>query len=288
MRLLGHIVGVLVLGGAISIGALALYDVRTDDTVRVVFLDVGQGDAILITQGARQILIDGGADGQRLLEALARYMPVWDRVVDVVIATHPDADHIGAQVAVLRTLRVGTVISTNAFKTSRVATAWHSALTQSRAEVVMADQYVSVDMVQGAPEYGQLRVLFPRRETQVRNIRNVNDTSIVTEYTIGQTVFWFTGDLSTAQERNLPARDITVLKVGHHGSDTSTSVALLERTHPKEAVISVGRNNRYGHPHEAVINRLTQYGITTVRTDERGDIIYTCRADVPCTRTTQR
>ncbi len=279
----------IVSSAIIIAGAVVLHGAARDAQVtRVIFLDVGQGDAILITRGDRQILIDGGADEKRLLEKLARYMPPWDRTVDVLVATHPDADHIGAQIAVLRTLHVPVVIATRAFKKSRIATAWHSALVRARAKVIMADQYVRIALSRDNDAHGILRVIYPRRETNIAAIRNVNDTSIVLKLTIGASTFLFTGDLSQKQERNIPAGGISVLKVGHHGSDTSTSRTLLERIAPHDAVISVGADNRYGHPHADVIERLRSRDIQVLRTDKHGDIIYTCRARAACMRMTER
>ncbi len=265
---------------------LTMVHVGRTDVTRVIFLDVGQGDGILITRGSYQVLIDGGAHQRLLLEKLGRYMPFWDRTVDVMIATHPDADHIAAQIGVFDTYTVGVVIATNAFKQSRIATAWHSALERSRARVIMANESVTVHMKNDDEAAGVLRVLFPRVATHVEAIRDINDTSIVTHLRVGETTFLMMGDLSQKQEANIAVAPVSVLKAGHHGSKTSSGEEFVARVRPRDVIISVGAGNRYGHPAQEVIERFLSHGATILRTDERGDIVYVCpfAQHASCTR----
>ena len=270
---------VFIIGAAVLLSfVIAIVAIAAEQTrqTRVIFLDVGQGDAILITRGTQQVLIDGGADRRVLLEKLGRYMPFWDRTVDVLIATHPDADHIAAQVGVFDAYYVGAVIATDAFKKSRVATAWHSALEKSRARVIMANESVRIHMKKDDEKAGVMRVLFPRVATDVPAIKDVNDTSIVTLLTVGKTTFLMMGDLSQKQERNINPGPVSVLKVGHHGSKTSSSEEFIARVHPHDAIVSVGVHNRYGHPAQDVLARLKKYGAHIIRTDKQGDIVYMC------------
>lgn len=256
---------------------------------RVVFLDVGQGDAILISRGTHQILIDGGASERVLLEKLGAHMPFWDRSIEVMIATHPDADHIAGQIGVFGAFRVHTVIATDAFKKSSIATAWHSALLRSGAQVIDANESVIVRLAEGDDAAGVLKVLFPRAATNVPAITDINDTSVVTHVKVGETTFLMTGDLSKEQERNIKVPPVSVLKVGHHGSRTSSGEEFIARITPRDAVISVGADNRYGHPTQEVLERLYTHGADVVRTDEVGDIVYECeeQSGFVCTRTTR-
>ncbi len=266
-------VSAIVLIGSLTVTVLTL---GRDNQTHVIFLDVGQGDGILITRGSWQVLIDGGASGRVLLEKLGRYMPFWDRRIDVVIATHPDADHIAAQIDVFARYDVGAVITTLAFKKSRIATAWHSALIRSRAPTFLANEKIAIHMKEGDDRSGVLRVLFPRTATNVRAIKDVNDTSIVTYLTVGQTTFLMMGDLSQKQEANIATVPVSVLKAGHHGSKTSSGESFIARMKPQEAIISVGAKNRYGHPAQEVLARLRRHGAYIRRTDKSGDIIYDC------------
>lgn len=272
--------------GIIFIGAVFMtaFDTGRSNQTRVIFLDVGQGDGILITRGSQQILIDGGVSERVLLEKLGRYMPFWDRTLDVMIATHPDADHIAAQIGVFGMYDVPIVIVTDAFKQSRVATAWHSALTKSRAQVIDANESVIVQIEEGNDAAGIMHVLFPRGATNVPAIKDVNDTSIVTHLSVGDTTFLMMGDLSQKQERNITVPAVSVLKVGHHGSKTSSSKEFIARVRPQEAIISAGRDNRYGHPTQEVLERLVAHGAKVLRTDDMGDIVYYCDKEESCTR----
>ncbi len=261
---------------------VTMVQVVRPDVTRVVFLDVGQGDGILITRGARQILIDGGANQKVLLEQLSRYMPFWDRTIDVMLATHPDSDHIGAQIGVFGAYDVPMVIATNAFKRSRAATAWHSALARERSEVVIANAATVVRLARGDDEAGILRVVFPRNEEiDVESKDDANDTSIVARLDIGGTSFLLTGDLPSSLEEQIAQNDADadILKVGHHGSRFSTAGFFLDRVTPKQAIISVGRDNSYGHPTEEVLRKLESRNIEILRTDKSGTIVYICRTD---------
>lgn len=274
---------------AIALAALAIL-ARTD-TTRVTFLDVGQGDAILVTRGAHQVLIDGGADGRLLLERLAAQMPFWDRTIDVVVATHPDTDHIGAQIDVFGTYRVPVVVATASFGTSPAATVWHGALEASRARVLMADAGVVVRMAQGDEGAGVLRVLYPRTAADVAAAGDdTNAASVVLRLDTAGGSFLLTGDLPEERENLVATDPVTVLKVGHHGSKYSTGTALLARIRPRDAVVSVGASNRYGHPAPETLDRLAAAGATILRTDQDGTVTYVCRQfpTASCERTAVR
>ena len=270
----------LIVIALLGVTIVTMGQVSRADVTRVVFLNVGQGDGILITRGARQILIDGGANDKVLMEQLSRYMPFWDRTIDVMISTHPDSDHIGAQIGVFGAYHVPVVIATNAFKKSSTATAWHSALARERSEVIVANAATVVKLAQNNDEAGILRVVFPRtEELDVSGKEDANDTSVVARLDVGETSFLFTGDMSSSKESLIAQNDadVDILKVGHHGSRFSTAEFFLDAVTPSQAVISVGRDNRYGHPTQEVLRKLQNRNIDILRTDQDGVIVYICR-----------
>lgn len=239
---------------------------------KIVFLNIGQGDAILIEQGKNQLVIDGGKSGKELLARLGRYVPFWDRKIEVVVATHPDADHIGGLPALLRAYQVDQILTTGAESDTDISRLFQEAVNKrTGAAPTRVFQGVTIDF----PEGGKLTVEYPHRPIAPTDRGDTNQGSIVARFVYGQTSFLLTGDLAR-EETLLPKEEpITVLKVAHHGSKYSTSSDFLKLIQPKEAVISVGEN-RYGHPDPGVIERLLGAGAVVRRTDQEGDIKYEC------------
>ncbi len=271
MRFYTLILGIL--AGAVGVAGLSIVIAfQSSAPLQVVFLDVGQGDATLISQGNIQILIDGGRDGKVLLAKLGRFMPFWDRHIEAVIVTHPDADHIGGVAAVLRRYRVDTYLSNGAEVDSAVFEDLQLALAASpsthQAVIGTGSRLVF-------PQGGELSTLFPATGN-ARGSRQTNEESVVTRLVFGETSFLFLGDLPREEVVLPEAPETDILKVAHHGSKYSTSLEWLERTRPQTAVISVGKNS-YGHPAQEVLERLHQSGVETLRTDHQGDIHYVCR-----------
>lgn len=265
--------GILFLAGfSVVSGVFLVITERSFSPLRVVFLNVGQGDAILISQGKTQVLIDGGREGKVLLGRLGRQMPFWDRQIESVIATHPDADHVGGLAAVISRYHVSTYLSNGSEGESEVF--------RNLRETLEADRSVGQSVIGTEskiifPGGAEFRVLFPENGA-VKASSETNEGSIVARLVFGDTSFLFTGDLPH-EETVLP--DITptkVLKVAHHGSKYSTSDEWLSRVQPDDAIISVGKN-RYGHPSDEILSRLRQRGVRILRTDQRGDIVYVCR-----------
>ena len=265
--------GILFLAGFAAVsGIFLVITERTFSPLRVVFLNVGQGDAILISQGKTQVLIDGGRDGKVLLGRLGRQMPFWDRQIESVIATHSDADHVGGLAAVISRYHVSAYLSNGSEGESDVF--------RHLRETLEADRSVGQSVIGTQsrivfPGGAELRVLFPENGA-AKALSETNEGSIVIRLVFGDTSFLFTGDLPH-EETVLP--DITptkVLKVAHHGSKYSTSDEWLSRVRPDDAIISVGKN-RYGHPSDEILSRLRQRGVRILRTDQQGDIVYVCR-----------
>ncbi len=256
---------VVALCGYIGIGIGVLFSSFTLRHLEVVFLDVGQGDAILVTSpSGRQILIDAGVN-QRILRALGKEMSFFDRGIDVVLATHPDADHIGGFPAVFERFDIERVVRTEAVSETSIYEAFVSG--SSEAEVVYLSRGSVIDL--GAGVYVQ--VLFPLEGM----VAGGNDGSIVAKVIYGDTSFLLTGDAGIGveeyviqEEGDLLASD--VLKAGHHGSRTSTSEEFVSVVSPEVSIISAGEDNYYGHPHEEVLERLSVY----LETSKEGNITF--------------
>ncbi|MCX6761942.1 MAG: ComEC/Rec2 family competence protein [Candidatus Moranbacteria bacterium] len=244
--------------------------------LQVAFLDVGQGDAILISDGEKQILIDGGPSGTKLMEKLGEYVPFWDRKIDVVIATHPDADHITGLVDVLKNYSVDQVIESGAQSESQVFGALEKIISDKKVEKQIARRGMKVKLSDDA----ELEVFSPT-DAIISGLKDdTNLASIVAKLTYGENSFLFTGDLPLEADSQLISSRLplsaNVLKIAHHGSKSATSAQWLELVHPKEAVISVGKDNRYGHPTAEVLSRLQDDKIRILRTDQQGDVVYDC------------
>jgi competence protein ComEC len=258
-------------GGALAVilvwlGVASLPDGR----LHVAFLDVGQGDAMLITTPrGRQILIDGGPSSTSLLWEMSRHMPFWDRSLDVVVNTHPETDHLSGLPEVLSRFRVSRIVLPDVDSDTSLYAAW---------ETAMADEGVTVTQVQAGTQlslgdgvWGE--VLHPGG---VPAGDNLNNHSVVLRITLGQVSFLLPGDIESDVERALTLNGsslgATVLKAPHHGSNTSSSEPFLTAVDPQVTVISVGADNRFGHPAPDVLARYAEHGIPVLRTDELGTI----------------
>lgn len=260
----------------LSLILLFIINSQNKQSLKVVFLNVGQGDSILISQGSQQILIDGGKDGKLLLQKLGEFIPFWDRKIETVIETHPDADHVGGLIEVFKNYQVQSVIKTQAQSDSQTFKVLEDLIGREKSEVIEARSGEKIKFSQGA----EADVIFPF-EKIAENIKDTNSASVTLKLTYGENKFLFTGDLPSDQEKEVLNKGIdvkaSVLKVGHHGSKYSTSDEFLKAVNPSEAVISVGRNNSYGHPHGDVMKKLNEKKINIFRTDEAGDIVYECQ-----------
>ncbi|MDP3957221.1 MAG: MBL fold metallo-hydrolase [bacterium] len=247
---------------------------KYERTTAVTFLSVGEGDAILISQGQNQILIDGGRTSKELLAHLGRHMPFWDRTVEIVIATHPDADHIGGFAGLLTTYRINNFLYTGAESKTETFTLLQKALAIKNLEPLKIFRGSSIKLPRG----GELAIEYPLTSLP-KDAAETNTGSIVSRFIYGATEILFTGDLPS-EEAVLPdIRPADILKVAHHGSKYSTSAAFLDQLKPREAIISVGKNS-YGHPSPEVLQRLREHAAVIRRTDTEGDIQYRCTEEL--------
>lgn len=239
--------------------------------LEVSFFDVGQGDAIFIeTPKRQQILIDGGPSSV-ILEKLGKEMPFWDRTIELVILTHPEKDHLSGLVEVLKKYQVKNIFWTGIVRNTVEYQEWLKALEKEGAKIFIAKAGQKIIISRTV-----LEILHPFESIQGRGLKDSNNTSVVVRLGFGESSFLFTGDLPAFQERELVSRgadiDSDVLKVGHHGSKTSSSEDFIKEVSPELAIISAGKNNSYGHPHQEVLDVLGKYGIKILRTDQNGDI----------------
>lgn len=260
---------------ACIVWAVVLFE-RRQLGLKVTFFDVGQGDAILISQGSQQILIDGGRDGSLLLEKLGKAIPFWDRTIETVIATHPDADHIAGLVDVAKSYEIGSVIETNMKSDSQTYRAWEEAIAKEGSERMEALSGEKIILKDNA----EVDILYPLSQIDETDEKNSNVQSVAVKLIYGNNSFLFTGDLPGEQESYLIDKKFElksdVLKVSHHGSKYSTSEKFLDAVVPKDAIISVGAHNTYGHPNQEIVDRLLYRGINILRTDKSGNIEYKC------------
>ena len=242
--------------------------------LRIAFLDIGQGDAIFIeAPSGNQMLVDGGP-GKNVLAELNKVLPAYDRSIDIIVATHPDKDHIAGLIDVLTHYQIDFVLMTEAVSESATFAAFEKAVKQSGAQVIRPRRGMIIDLGDGA----DFKIIFPDRDMTGQT--DVNEGSIVGKVEYGQTAVILTGDAPISIERYLVLLEnenlnADLLKVGHHGSRTSSSAEFLAAVNPTLAVISVGKNNSYGHPHQEVLDGLKNLGTQIFRTDELGAIIFT-------------
>lgn len=273
-----------IIGLFFCLNLLVWYAVFSEErnVLTVAFLDVGQGDAIFIeAPNGKQILIDGGQNRQ-VLRGLSKMMPFYDRTIDVVLLTHPDADHVGGLPAVLESYDVSLVLEPGVISESGVYIEFLNIIEEKGIEKVLARQGMKIPLCDylGAelPNCDlYLEVLFPVNGTKVSEF-DVNTASVVTKLVYKNTSFLFTGDSPKSIEKYLvsvygDAIDVDVLKLGHHGSKTSTSDVLLGFASPDIAIVSAGEDNRYGHPHKEVVDLLESFEIDILRTYEEGNIV---------------
>lgn len=251
-----------------------LFYITYSNKTKIVFLDVGQGDAILISQGNNQILIDGGPDGTILLEKLGKEIPFWDRQIEVIIATHPDKDHIDGLVDVLKFYQVNHFWQGKNIKETDVFQALQKELQNSpETKITNIFSGAKIDL----PKGGELKILHPFDDKLIEESeKDVNLASITSTFKIADQTFYFGGDLPMEKEDEFTDfGEVTILKAGHHGSKNSTSDFFLNELSPIDVIFSVGKNN-YNHPNEEVIKKVQNISARILRTDEKGTITYEC------------
>jgi len=247
-----------------------------DDELHVSFLDIGQGDAILIQKGNQQVLVDGGPSPQAISLELGDKMPFWDRTIELVVLTHPHADHITGLLEVLQRYKVEQVLYPDLDFESDIYEEWLRLVEEKDIECKTAKAGQQIDLGEGVA----IKVLHPGTSPLTGTGSDINNNSVVLHLSMGRVSFLLAADIEWEAEFELIAQGAdlsgTVLKVGHSGSSTSTTPEFLAVANPQVAVISVG-DNPFGHPSNEVVERLEEkLGSENIyRTDEQGTIEFT-------------
>ena len=256
----------------VTLASIFVFTLERDrDLLEIYFLDIGQGDAVYIrTPEGHDMLIDGGPS-KIVLQKLSEVMPFYDRSIDVVIETHPDADHIGGLPSVLERYRVGLFIEPGIDSKNAIDDELRKIRMEKDIPSKLARRGMTINFGDGA----HFDILYP--DTDVSGFKNTNDASIVGQMKYGSTTIMFTGDSPKKIENYLVSMDgerlkSDVLKAGHHGSHTSSGEKYVKTVAPKYAIISVGKKNRYGHPHADVLKIFEKLEIQIIRTDKEGTI----------------
>ena len=253
-----------------------------DKNLHLVFCDVGQGDAILVSRGLTQVLIDGGPN-EKVLGCLARHLPFWDKKLELVILTHPEFDHLTGLVAVVENYQIEEVIANSLISESGVFAKFREEVLGKKISVYSPKagdrirlSELEFDILWPKEKLGTELVWQRPESYQVLGVSafggNLNETGIVSLLKYGDFEALLLADVGEEQEKEIKAGPVAVLKVGHHGSKYSSSAEFLAKVQPKIAVISVGANNRYGHPTSEVLGRLRDLGVKILRTDIDGEV----------------
>lgn len=264
------VIGILSLVTMVIWQPLVFAGVSSDNYLTVRFLDVGQGDAIhIITPEGYEVLIDGGPTATVLRE-LAKGKSFFDKKIDVIIATHPDTDHVGGLVDVMQRYEIDYIFEIDVKSNSPAAQAYYKSAQAEEARLITAVVGQTIQVGASTTIY----VLSPAIDTSGWES---NTASVIVQVLYGDIAFMLTGDAPSSIENNLvnqfgTALRSNVLKLGHHGSKTSSSGLFLDAVKPKYAVVSAGTNNRYGHPNVDVMERVKARNIEVVSTAEKGTV----------------
>lgn len=248
--------------------------VAAEGEIRVHFIDVGQGDAILLQSDDNAVLIDGGINRRAITDSLVAYLrDVGVTRLCYVVSTHPHADHVGGLPTILREFEVDHVLMPDLMHTTNIFAEFLEVIDEKNIPVSMPNRYDEnffsagiIHMYVVNPGHGPYRAS-----------RDLNDVSIIIRMVHGETAFIFTGDAEIPAERRMLESGVNisadVMLAGHHGSRTSSHPEFVAAINPSIAVISVGEGNTYGHPNDEVLETFAQRNMRVYRTDQLGSIV---------------
>ncbi|MFZ2310526.1 MAG: MBL fold metallo-hydrolase [Patescibacteria group bacterium] len=238
---------------------------RESPYFRLIFLDVGQGDSVLIvTPHGQTILIDGGPDAS-VLKKLGTVLPFWLRKIDLVVLTHAHDDHLAGLIDVLNRYQIKQVLVGNYNNETSLIKVWQDRLISSRSEIIKAKE----GMIFNFSDNCSLKIL-----AAAEKATDENDLSIVSLFSCLDKNIFLGGDASSKIEGQINISKVDIAKISHHGSITSNSQTFLDKIKPSLAVISVGINNKFNHPSPIILNRLLTGGVNIFRTDQMGTVYF--------------
>lgn len=261
--------------GLVALVWFFVYTATPSGHVKVAILNVGQGDSIYIeSPTGQQVVIDGGPDSS-LLRELPKVMPWFDHSLDMVVATHPDSDHIVGFVDLLSRYHIGAFMEPGVLKNTQTNQKLEKEVLDEHIVHYIARRGMMLTLGGGAV----LRVLSPDTDVSHLNPNRDNDAGIVLQLVFGSTTALFMADIEHPVEDKLIVLDgawlkSDVLKVGHHGSRTASEDAFIGLVHPQFAAISVAAHNTYRLPNQEPIDTLKKYGAEVLRTDEVGTVVF--------------
>jgi competence protein ComEC len=262
--------------GVLVVANIVVFSLAAPRVLTVSFFDVGQGDAIFIESPTGvQMLIDGGVD-RSALRALGKRMGFFDRTIDIVVATHPDADHVGGLVDVFERYDVGLFIESGVHHDTTITAALERAVREKEVARVMGKEGMRIALGKGV----YVDILYPEETIPSRES---NAGSLIMRVVYGEHAFMLTGDAPAAIEGMLVSRygtllESDVLKAGHHGSHTSSNEYFVRAVRPEYVIYSRGCDNRYGHPAPRVVDTFTQVGAKAFDTCENGTTTFSSNA----------
>jgi len=265
-----YTLGLLLVADIFIMHALITEESRTKLTVA--FLNVGQGDSIFIeAPNGNQILVDGGP-GKSVLRELGKVLPYYDRSIDVLVVTNPDSDHYAGFIDILKRYQVTEIFEPGTVSKTATYDELEKNISEKNVKKILARRGTTVDLGSGV----KLLILFPDRNVSGWK---TNDGSMVAKLIYGNTSVLLMGDATKKTEDVVVSEEgkklkSDILKVGHHGSKTSTSAALLGYEKPDFAVISAGKNNKYGHPNKETTDILEKFKIPSLITFKEGTIVF--------------
>ena len=265
-----------ILVGAVTVLSILLFitwQSADNQELQIHFFDIGQGDGILIrTPSQQNIVIDGGPDNS-FITKLGQALPFYDQKIDLMVLTHPHDDHIFGLVEVLKRYKVKQVLYSGVLHTTDAYLEWLNQILEKEIQlkIAMAGQQFVFDEA-------ELKVIYPIFSQKNQKVKNLNNSSVVVQLIFNEVKVLFTGDLEKEFEEEILQLtnfnlESQVIKLGHHGSDTSSSEEFVKAIDPEYAVIQVGQDNKFGHPSLRVLKRMERLGVNIYRTDIDGDII---------------
>jgi competence protein ComEC len=258
----------VLVGLAFSVVALCFLIAQLpDEKFHIYFFDVDQGDATFVkTPDGHQILIDGGPKNY-VIEELGKVMPFFDKTIDLVVLTHPHADHIDGLVEVLKRFEVRAVLMTGVYDGNSTYLEFLRVLEEDGIRVFFGEENFLFGEV-------GLGVLYPLESFYGKSFDNINNSSLVVQISYKDLDVLVTGDLEVEGEREiLDLEDVDILQAGHHGSKTASSLGFLAKTSPEIVVISCGEDNKFGHPHIEALENMEMAGVEEIlRTDIEGTV----------------